>query len=84
MIITKNKNQCSKHASKKIFSRYGNRIDILLSNGILSRIKMGKAKLIRYMNKSNRMVFKVKYRQTYYVVVNKDITSIITFLPNEA
>jgi hypothetical protein len=82
MRLVKNEEQlCSGHATKRLYSRYGKRIDVLLSNGILSRIRMGKGKLIRRMGNSGRMVFKVRYRNSYCVVVNKDISSIITFLP---
>jgi hypothetical protein len=76
--------QRSFHAGVRAAERYGVKADAILTNRILSKIHNGKATLLRYQSRDNRIVYKVRYRQrSFVVVVNGRIDTIITFLPNE-
>ena len=81
--LVDNVKQRSRHAAERSIERYGVKADVLLSSGILSKIRNGKATLLQYMSGSNRITYKVRYRQMpFIVVVNGSIDTIITFLPN--
>lgn len=79
MLILKNE-QKTIHASKRLQQRYGDELNNLLVNGILSQINRGKGKFIQVMPRTGNLLFRVKYRKMYEVIVDKTKTKILTFL----
>jgi hypothetical protein len=83
MIISKNSSQlCSNHASQRAEERYNTETDPILVNGLLSRIRIGKGKVLRRLPDNSRIVYSVRFRKkSFTIVVNNTLDSIITFLP---